>query len=426
MDTIFALATAQGKSGVAVIRISGSEARSVAEKMCGQLPEHGRALRHVHALSGQILDEALLLTFGEGQSFTGEVVVELHLHGSPAIISAVLGDLAARPELRMAEAGEFTRRAMENGRLDLAQVEGLADLIEAETEAQRKQAQRVFSGALGEKAERWRAALLRAAALIEATIDFADEEVPVDVSPEVSDLLSVTAAEMSTEAKGVGIAERIRSGFEVAIVGPPNAGKSTLLNRLAGRDAAITSEIAGTTRDVIEVRLDLLGLPVTFLDTAGVRDSDDMVERIGIARAIERANQADLRIHLLLPDGVPLVDVQEGDVVAHSKSDLYAVDGFGISAVSGAGIDQLIETVGGELRSRAAHVGIAMRERHRVALLRGIDHLNESMRLLAVGFGDDIVAEEIRSASRAVDQIVGRVDVEQILGEIFASFCIGK
>ena len=426
METIFALATAQGKAGVAVVRISGADARSVAEEMCGPLPEHGRSVRRVNAANGDVLDEALVLTFAAGRSFTGESVVELPLHGSTAIIAAVLAELGARKELRMAEAGEFTRRALENGRLDLAQVEGLADLIDAETEAQRRQAQRVFSGALGEKSEGWRASLLRAAALIEATIDFADEEVPVDVSPEVVELLSATMAEMRVEAEGVGVAERIRSGFEVAIVGPPNAGKSTLLNRLAGRDAAITSEIAGTTRDVIEVRLDLQGLPVTFLDTAGVRESEDTIERIGIARAIERAEQADLRIHLLLPGGGPIVGVQDGDVVAHSKVDLVEGDGFGISAVTGQGIDALIGMVGSELRKRTAHVGIAMRERHRIALLRALDHLGEARVLLESGAGDDIVAEEIRSACRAVDQIVGRVDVEQILGEIFSSFCIGK
>ncbi|NCW70415.1 MAG: tRNA uridine-5-carboxymethylaminomethyl(34) synthesis GTPase MnmE, partial [Marivivens sp.] len=252
MDTIYALATASGKAGVAVIRISGVLAFEAGRRLCCDLPQ-GRGLRRIVDGQGDLIDEALVLTFDKGRSFTGEEVVELQLHGSPAIIAAVLSELSGYDGLRLAEAGEFTRRALENGRLDLAQVEGLADLIDAETEAQRKQALRVFQGALGDKVIVWREQLVRAAALVEATIDFVDEDVPVDVMPEVTELLRGVQTEMQSEAEGVRIAERIRDGFEVAIVGSPNVGKSTLLNRLAGREAAITSEIAGTTRDVIEV-----------------------------------------------------------------------------------------------------------------------------------------------------------------------------
>ena len=243
MDTIYALASARGKSGVAVVRISGPLAFLAVETLAGDVPSPRRAaLRRLVGQDGVLLDEALVLCFEEGASFTGEMSAELQLHGSVAIVNQVLTELSQIEGLRPAEAGEFTRRALENEQMDLAQVEGLADLIEAGTEAQRRQALKVFTGALGEKTEVWRQKLIRAAALLEATIDFADEEVPTDVSPEVLELLSQVRKSLESEIAGVQISERIRDGFEVAIVGPPNAGKSTLLNALAGRDAAITSE----------------------------------------------------------------------------------------------------------------------------------------------------------------------------------------
>jgi len=286
MDTIFALATARGKAGVSIVRVSGPLAwASAAHFGVVNLVARQPKLARLTGSDGGLIDEALVLSFDDGQSFTGEQVVEFQVHGSPAIVAALLSELGSLDGLRLAEPGEFTRRALENGQLDLARVEGLADLIDAETEAQRKQALRVFSGALGKKADGWRTDLIRAAALLEATIDFADEDVPVDVTPEVTALVSGVRGELELEAQGVKAAERIRDGFEVAIVGPPNAGKSTLLNALAGREAAITSSVAGTTRDVIEVRMDLNGLPVTFLDTAGLRETTDEVEAVGVQRA---------------------------------------------------------------------------------------------------------------------------------------------
>ncbi|WP_333712170.1 tRNA uridine-5-carboxymethylaminomethyl(34) synthesis GTPase MnmE [Yoonia sp.] len=426
MDTIFALATAQGRAGVAVVRVSGPSAVLAAGRLCGSVPA-ARGLRSLIDTEGALLDEALILRFDEGRSFTGEEVIELHLHGSPAVVAAVLRVLGDLPDLRQAEAGEFTRRALENGRLDLAEVEGLADLIDAETESQRRQAVRVFSGALGELADGWRQKLIRAAALLEATIDFADEEVPVDVTPEVRTLLAEVSGQMQREADGVRIAERVRDSFEVAIIGAPNAGKSTLLNRLAGRDVAITSEIAGTTRDVIEVRMDLGGLPVSLLDTAGLRETDDVVEGLGVARAKERAEAADLRIYLLSPFEVGPEAAGPDDIVVHGKADLGLHDGLSISGKTGEGIDALIAEVSGRLQARVGHIGIAMRERHRTAMLRAIACMDAAQAGMEHDSAmADLIAEDLRAAIRAVDSIVGRVDVEQVLDEIFSSFCIGK
>ena len=426
MDTIFALASARGKSGVAVVRISGPHAFAALSKLTPNAPVPRTAtLRKLHA-DGILLDEALVLTFPGPQSFTGEDIVELHLHGATATVNAVLRVLSVFQGLRQAEAGEFTRRALENERLDLAQVEGLSDLIEAETEAQRRQALRVLSGDLGKKADGWRVDLIRAAALLEATIDFADEDVPVDVFPEVTALLDGVITELNTEIAGVAVAERIRDGFEVAIVGPPNVGKSSLLNALAGREAAITSDIAGTTRDVIEVHMDLNGLPVTFLDTAGLRVTDDHVESLGIERARSRAEAADLRIILLSTPGEPhTLDPSTDDIVLVTKSDIQSRGQ--ISAVSGAGLDDLVAQVSAIFQNRASASGVAIRDRHRIAMQEA------SQALLSAKTGmtktpdlAELTSEDLRTAVRALDALVGRVDVEHILDEIFSSFCIGK
>ncbi|SFR35310.1 tRNA uridine-5-carboxymethylaminomethyl(34) synthesis GTPase MnmE [Litoreibacter janthinus] len=426
MDTIFALATARGKAGVSIIRLSGSRSFEAASALVGRtIPSRKPVLADIRDSDGELIDQALVLGFSEGASFTGEDVIEFQVHGSPSIVSTVLKLLGDMDGLRLAEPGEFTRRALENGCLDLAQVEGLADLIDAETEAQRRQAVRVFSGALGSKAEAWRKDLIRAAALLEATIDFADEEVPVDVSPEVRALTSTVCGELDAMAKGVGVAERIRDGFEIAIVGPPNIGKSTLLNSLAGREAAITSSVAGTTRDIIEVRMDLRGLPVTFLDTAGLRETDDEVEAIGIERALKRAETADLRVFLVSGDAEALqLAAQPEDIVVCGKSDQ---SGSGVSGLTGEGVPELLERAFTILEARAAGAGLAIRERHRVALIKASDALAACDVEMAFGMErSEIAAEELRTAVRALESMIGRVDVESVLDEIFASFCLGK
>lgn len=429
MITIFALATAAGKSGIAVVRISGPAAFTAARLLAGSLPEPRRAgLRILRDERGDQLDEALVLTFPGKASFTGEDVVELHLHGSLATTSAVLRSLGKTQDLRLAEPGEFTRRALENGRLDLAQVEGLADLIDSETEAQRKQAFRVLSGALGVRAESWRSRLIRAAALLEATIDFVDEEVPMDVTPEVGDLIDAVSGELQVEIDGTRAAERIRAGFEVAIVGPPNTGKSTLLNMLAGREAAITSEVAGTTRDVIEVRMDLAGLPVTILDTAGLRESNDIVESIGIQRALDRAAQADLRVFLIAEDlDLPGIAPGASDIQLIGKDDLGEAPWPSVSGKTGHGIPQLIDNIVEKLHPRIQNAGIATRERHRNAMQFALTALDSARSELLNGPDrSELAAEGLRTGIRALDSLVGRVDVEDILDEIFSSFCLGK
>lgn len=428
MDTIYALATARGKAGVAVIRVSGPDAFPVSERLCGRLPPLRQAgLRSLRGIDGQLLDEALVLRFPEGGSFTGEDVVELHLHGSRAVVSAVLSELGAQPELRLADPGEFTRRALENDRLDLTQVEGLADLIDAETEVQRRQALRTMSGALSKIVDGWRASLIRAAALIEATIDFADEDVPVDVLPEVRELVVTTHRQLEAEIGRSRIGERIRDGFEVALVGPPNAGKSTLLNALAGREAALTSSIAGTTRDVIEVRMDLQGLPVTFLDMAGLRDSEDELEAMGVALARRRSEAADLRIFLLdLPTAQPAGTPEADDIVIVGKGDLHPEVLASVSGATGQGLDLLITQVVKVLEERSAVSVTATHARHRQALSEGASALAAVIAALDRGEDAEIVAEDLRSALRSLDSLLGRVDVEHLLGEIFSSFCIGK
>ena len=428
MDTIYAQASASGRAGVAVVRLSGPAALAIAARIAGPLPKTRVAgLRSITDGAGNKIDQGLVLTFEAPNSFTGEDVAEFHLHGSIAVVRAVLTALGQQENTRLAEPGEFTRRALENNRLDLPQVEGLADLLEAETEAQRKQALRVLSGHLGDLVEGWRTQLIRAAALIEATIDFADEDVPVDVTPEVSTLLSSVHNELAAEIAGSLVAERVRTGFEVAIVGAPNVGKSTLLNALAGREAAITSEIAGTTRDVIEVRMDLGGLPVTLLDTAGLRESDDTIESIGIKRAVERAERADLRLFIAEPGVDLLITPKTEDIIVRPKADLLEDPEDAISGKTGIGVDAVITRIREILQSRYSDVGIATHARHREAMQNAAERLESVYAALDHGPDRyDIAAEELRFAIRSLEALVGRIDVENLLDEIFTSFCLGK
>lgn len=430
-ETIFAQATGVGRAGVAVIRISGDRAFDAATALAGSLPEPRHAGLRVlrDPATREILDEALVLTFPGPGSFTGEDVVELHVHGSVAVGRALSAALAALPGVRKAEPGEFTRRALLNGRLDLAQVEALGDLVEAETAAQQRQAIAALRGRVGRLVEGWRTTLTRALALVEASIDFADEELSPDIVTSVVEAVDAALAEMEREVAGSAIAERVRAGFEVAIIGRPNVGKSTLLNALAGREAALTSSTPGTTRDVIEVRMDLEGLPLTVLDTAGLRDAGEEIEVAGIDRARERAAAADVRVFLVsCADDAETLGVarRAGDLVVLCKGDLDPRPGA-VSGKTGLGIDAMLAELGEVLRGRLSGAGSLAHARQREAVLQAVAALRAARRELdAPEPRLELVAEDLRSGLRSLDFLMGKVDVEAVLDVIFASFCLGK
>lgn len=428
MDTIFAQATAPGRAGVSVVRVSGQESFNACRRLTGGVPSPRRAaLRELRRSDGTVLDHGLVLAFDAPQSFTGEDVVEFQVHGSVAVVDALVAELGGCPGCRMAEPGEFTRRALQNGKMDLTQVEGLADLIEAQTDAQRVLAQAVFSGGFRDLVEELRRSLIRASALLEAVIDFADEDVPENVSDEVVALIDHACEVLRREVDGQRFAERLRKGFEVAIVGAPNSGKSTLLNRLAGRDVSITSVHAGTTRDVIEVQMDLDGVPVTVLDTAGLRDAEDPVEQIGVARARERSEDADIRVFLVGRDEPLRLEQRDGDLVLRSKADLVGDPADGISGLTGFGVERLVSHLRRELQGRVEKAGLATRTRHLQAFQTSRESLELAREIVLGGSSEyDIASEEIRSAVRRLDSVIGRVDVENVLDVIFSSFCLGK
>jgi tRNA modification GTPase len=444
-DTIFALSSGRPPAAIAVVRISGPTAGEALRSVIGRVPPaRAASLARVRdPLNQEVIDEAVALWFPGPASETGEDVAELQLHGGHAVIAAMLAALGRIDGLRPAEPGEFTRRAFENGKLDLTAVEGLADLIGAETEAQRRQAFRQLKGLLGDHAEAWRERLVRALALVEARIDFSDEaDVPEDLIGPALEIAKNLHAEIIEALAGAGRGERLREGLVVAIAGPPNAGKSTLLNRIARREAAIVSPYAGTTRDIIEIHLDLYGYPLTLLDTAGIRERDDPVEQEGVRRARARAAQADLV--LWLTDAAVDGAATSGDFGAtpvwmvRNKIDL--VDGnvkrnlsagsqpsFAISATQGSGVDGLIEALA-EFAKRYFGSGestLVTRERHRRNLSDAAAALE---RAIAEGQGgrEDIIAEELRLAATALGRLTGRVDVEDVLDVIFRDFCIGK
>jgi tRNA modification GTPase len=459
-QTIFALSSGRPPTAIAIVRVSGPQAGRALEQVAGRIPLARTATRTMlRDADREPIDDAVVLWFPGPASATGEDVAEFHVHGGRAILASLFAALSTLGELRPAEAGEFTRRAFENGKLDLTEAEGLDDLIHSDTDRQRRQALRQLNGLLGDRARHWRAQIIEAAALIEAGIDFSDEG---DVPEQLVAPALVRIRQLSDEIADVlgaqGRSERLRDGVVVAIAGPPNVGKSTLMNPLARREVAIVSPHAGTTRDAIEVQLDLKGYPVTVIDTAGIRETEDPVEQEGVRRARTRAAEADLVLWLVDAErggdmGLPSVGDDTPIWVVRNKIDLDAVGAdapspnipaanpkhpavdperhgdkarFAISASRGDGLSDLLVALVAFAESYfgSGEEALIGRERQRSLLQQTGDSLRRSIEV--VGQGEELAAEELRSAAHSLGRLLGRVDIEDVLDAIFRDFCIGK
>ncbi|MEM9669693.1 MAG: tRNA uridine-5-carboxymethylaminomethyl(34) synthesis GTPase MnmE [Pseudomonadota bacterium] len=438
-DTICAVASGMAPSAVAIIRVSGSATRVWLENhVRGQTVEPRQAcLRKVHDLEGALIDNAMVLWMPAPRSYTGENVLEIHLHGGQGVIEHALEALTSFPAIRLAEPGEFTRRAFEHQKMDLTQAEGIADLIDAETRSQKSQALAQMEGSLSSLYSDWKDKLQHCLALLQASIDFPDEsEAPEFVDEPVTEILAGLNAQFEKALEDGEIDQRIRDGFTVAILGEPNAGKSTLLNYLAKRDAAIVTEIPGTTRDVIEVRCKLGGHIIWFQDTAGIRESSDPIEQEGIRRSERSAETADLRLFLVPPDvtNPPLPHLrQSSDIVVRTKADidrnLSLTDEIpAISAKTGLGCKELTDQISAEISSRVGNrtSPVLTRIRHRRAIEKALQNSENAKRGIRASIGSELVADNVLSASRALESLIGRIGVEDVLGDVFSTFCIGK
>ena len=445
-QTIFALSSGRPPSAIALVRVSGPQAGLALTSLAGRIPAPRVATRALlREAAGQPIDEAVVLWFPGPASATGEDVAEFHVHGGRAVLAALFAALAAIENVRAAEPGEFTRRAFENGKLDLTEAEGLDDLIHADTDRQRRQALRQLKGLLGDRVRDWRAQIIEASALIEAGIDFSDEaDVPAELIAPALRKVKGLLAEIEEVLAAQGRSERLRDGLVVAIAGPPNVGKSTLMNQLARREVAIVSPHAGTTRDIIEVQLDLDGYPVTVIDTAGIRQTDDPVEQEGVRRAQARAAEADLVLWVADAERKEIQHAGDTPVwLVRNKIDLDAGRSEGgrstpelgqgsggielrISAGRGEGIPELISALVGFARDYFGSDtgGLIARTRQRKLLQEAAVSLRRSIDV--IGSGEELAAEDLRSAAYCLGRLLGRVDVEDILDVIFREFCIGK
>ena len=446
-QTIFALSSGRAPSAIAVVRVSGREAGAALTLLAGKIPGPRRAARALlRDANRQPIDDAIVLWFPAPSSATGEDVAEFHIHGGQAVLAALFASLSAIENLRAAEPGEFTRRAFENGKLDLTEAEGLDDLIHADTDRQRRQALRQLKGLLGDRVRDWRTQIIEASALIEAGIDFSDEgDVPTELIAPALARIETLLGEIQKVLAGQGRSERLREGLVIAIAGPPNVGKSTLMNQLARRDVAIVSPHAGTTRDIIEVALDLDGYPVTVIDTAGVRETEDPVELEGVRRARARAREADLVLWLsdaehdktivgegpapiwLVRNKIDLDQVGSGTAMqSRGKGQGQGEPTFAISASRGDGIPELISGLVGFAQEffGATESGLISRLRQRELLQQTVASLQRCVAV--IGQGEELAAEDLRAAAHSLGRLLGRVDVEDILDAVFREFCIGK
>jgi tRNA modification GTPase len=438
-QTIYALSSGRLPSAIAIVRVSGPQAAAALMVLAGKMPRPRLATRALlRDGEGQPIDDAVVLWFPGPASATGEDVAEFHVHGGRAVLAAMVTALSAIEQMRAAEPGEFTRRAFENGKLDLTEAEGLDDLIHADTDRQRRQALRQLKGLLGDRARDWRARIIEASALIEVGIDFSDEgDVSAELLTPARERIMALLEEIQEVLAAQGKAERLRDGLVVAIAGPPNVGKSTLINQLARREVAIVSPHAGTTRDVIEVQLDLDGYPVTVIDTAGIRETDDPVEQEGVRRARARAEEADLVLWLVdAPDNIPPQEAGVALWILRNKIDLdlpaavrepeAGATEFEISAARGDGIPRLISALVSLAQDffGAGEGGLIVRERQRLLLQQTAVSLQRSIAMFDQG--EEFAAEDLRAAAYALGRLLGRVDVEDILDVIFREFCIGK
>jgi len=442
--TIFALSSGPGISGIAVIRISGDNTAHVIKQITGEnLPAPRVAtLRHFNKInSNELIDEGVLIWFPAPNSYTGEDLAEFHVHGSRAVVKAMHLTISKIKNCRLAEPGEFTKRAFQNGRINLLKAESIADLISAETEIQRKQAIKIMSGKSSDQFNSWREKLLKALSHIEAKIDFPDEDLPKNIINEIQKTSNNVLKEIKKTLNDQKVGERIREGFKIAILGPPNSGKSSLLNYLSKRDVAIVSEIAGTTRDVIETHLNLDGYPVIVSDTAGIRSSKNEIEKKGIKIALKRAEDADLKLVIVSAKNVDfsgvlkklltknaILVVNKSDLVkGKSNSKLKKYEHVLISIKKDLNLNKLITKIKSKLKNKFTTTEdiLITRERHRQNLINCVQHLEKFQKKKSAQDFDK-AAEDLRLATRHLGMIVGKVDVEELLGSIFNDFCIGK
>ena len=442
--TIYALSTGPGISGIAVIRVSGKNTAEVVKKLTGvELPRPRVAtLRKFNKNGGkELIDEGVIIWFPAPNSYTGEDLAEFHVHGSRAVINAMHSAISKIKNCRLAEPGEFTKRAFQNGRINLLKAESIADLISSETEIQRKQALKIMGGKSADKFNSWREKLLKILSHVEAKIDFPDEGLPKKIITEVQKTSNSVLTEIKKTLDDQNVGERIREGFKIAIIGPPNSGKSSLLNYLSKRDVAIVSEIAGTTRDVIETHLNLDGYPVIVSDTAGIRSSKNEIEKKGIKIALKRAGDADLRLVIVSAKNVDFTGVLKGlltknAILVVNKSDLIKgklnskfkkYKHVLISIKKDSNLNKLITKIKSKLKNKftTAEDILITRERHRQSLINCVQHLEKFQKMKSTQDFDK-AAEDLRLATRHLGMIVGKVDVEELLSSIFNDFCIGK